>query len=80
MLLLVVHEWVEELARRPWEEDHAGYTLVALKAKVELACRCRAQALGRLPVVIGGQDCHAKELGAFTGDLSARCWRMAWCS
>ncbi|WP_033404703.1 triose-phosphate isomerase [Hirschia maritima] len=27
------------------------------------------------PLKIGGQDCHAKEAGAFTGDISAEKWK-----
>jgi triosephosphate isomerase (TIM) len=62
---------------RVLEEIHAGYT-PGLKAKVELAV-CPpatlispfAQASVGSRVAIGGQDCHAKESGAFTGDLSA---------
>jgi triosephosphate isomerase len=58
-------------------EIHAGYT-PGLKAKVELAV-CPPATLVSLfsyasvgsRVAIGGQDCHAKESGAFTGDLSA---------
>ncbi len=59
------------------EEIHAGYT-PGLKAKVELAVCPPATLVGVLAqisvgsrVAIGGQDCHAKESGAFTGDLSA---------
>ena len=59
------------------EEIHAGYT-PGLKAKVELAVCPPATLLGLFArhsvgsrVAIGGQDCHAKESGAFTGDLSA---------
>jgi triosephosphate isomerase (TIM) len=62
---------------RVLEEIHAGYT-PGLKAKVELAVCPPATLIGHLAqlsvgsrVAIGGQDCHAKELGAFTGDLSA---------
>jgi triosephosphate isomerase (TIM) len=55
----------------------AGYT-PGLKAKVELLVCPPAtlihpfaqQAVGSR-IAIGGQDCHAKESGAFTGDLSA---------
>jgi triosephosphate isomerase len=58
-------------------EIHAGYT-PGLKAKVDLAV-CPPATLVSLfayasvgsRVAIGGQDCHAKESGAFTGDLSA---------
>jgi triosephosphate isomerase len=59
------------------EEIHAGYA-PALKAKVELAVCPPATLVGLCAtlsvgsrVAIGGQDCHAKESGAFTGDLSA---------
>ena len=54
-------------------------TRPASKAKVELAV-CPPATLIGLPspsrpsargIAIGGQDCHAKESGAFTGDLSA---------
>jgi triosephosphate isomerase len=62
---------------RVLEEIHAGYT-PGLKAKVELAVCPPATLIGQLAqlsvgsrVAIGGQDCHAKESGAFTGDLSA---------
>ena len=62
---------------RVLEEIHAGYT-PGLKAKVELAVCPPATLIGHLAqlsvgsrVAIGGQDCHAKESGAFTGDLSA---------
>ena len=58
-------------------EIQAGYT-PGLKAKVDLLVCPPAtlihafaqQAVGSR-VAIGGQDCHAKESGAFTGDLSA---------
>jgi triosephosphate isomerase len=62
---------------RVLEEIHAGYTS-GLKAKVELAVCPPATLIGHSAqasvgsrVAIGGQDCHAKEAGAFTGDLSA---------
>ena len=62
---------------RVLEEIHAGYT-PGLKAKVELAVCPPATLIGHCAqlsvgsrVAIGGQDCHAKESGAFTGDLSA---------
>ncbi len=62
---------------RVLEEIHAGYT-PGLKAKVELAVCLPATLIGHCAqasvgsrVAIGGQDCHAKESGAFTGDLSA---------
>ncbi len=58
-------------------EIHAGYT-PGLKAKVDLAVCPPATLVGTFAmmsvgsrVAIGGQDCHAKESGAFTGDLSA---------
>jgi len=58
-------------------EIQAGYT-PGLKAKVELAVCPPTTLLGMLAlmavgsrVAVGGQDCHAKEMGAFTGDLSA---------
>jgi triosephosphate isomerase len=59
------------------EEVHAGYT-PGLKARVDLAVCPPATLVGSLAVLavgsriaIGGQDCHAKESGAFTGDVSA---------
>jgi triosephosphate isomerase len=59
------------------EEIHAGYT-PGLKAKVELAVCPPATLIGHFAqlsvgsrIAIGGQDCHAKESGAYTGDLSA---------
>jgi len=59
------------------EAVHAGYT-PGLKAKVDLAVCPPATLVGSLAVLavgsriaIGGQDCHAKESGAFTGDVSA---------
>jgi triosephosphate isomerase len=59
------------------EEIHAGYT-PGLKAKVELAVCPPATLIAPFAklsvgsrVAIGGQDCHAKESGAFTGELSA---------
>ncbi|MBM1172103.1 triose-phosphate isomerase [Microvirga arabica] len=62
---------------RVLEEIHAGYT-PGLRAKVELAVCPPATLIGHAAqlsvgsrVAIGGQDCHAKESGAFTGDLSA---------
>lgn len=62
---------------RVLEEIQAGYT-PGLKAKVELAVCPPATLIGHCAqasvgsrVAIGGQDCHAKESGAFTGDLSA---------
>jgi len=58
-------------------EIHAGYT-PGLKAKVELAVCPPATLVAAFAtlsvgtrVAIGGQDCHAKEAGAFTGDVSA---------
>jgi triosephosphate isomerase (TIM) len=58
-------------------EIHAGYTQ-GLKAKVELAVCPPATLVGMFAtmsvgsrVAIGAQDCHAKESGAFTGDISA---------
>jgi triosephosphate isomerase len=58
-------------------EIHAGYT-PGLKAKVELAICPPATLVHSFAVAsvgsrvaIGGQDCHAKESGAFTGELSA---------
>ncbi len=58
-------------------EIQAGYT-PGLKAKVDLAVCPPATMVSMLAyasvgsrVAIGGQDCHAKESGAFTGDLSA---------
>jgi triosephosphate isomerase (TIM) len=62
---------------RVLEEVHAGYT-PGLKVKVDLAVCPPATLVGSLAVLavgsriaIGGQDCHAKESGAFTGDVSA---------
>lgn len=59
------------------DDIHAGYT-PGLKAKVDLAVCPPATLLGALAVqavgsriAIGGQDCHAKESGAYTGDVSA---------
>ncbi|RDI56718.1 triose-phosphate isomerase [Microvirga subterranea] len=59
------------------DEIHAGYT-PGLKAKVDLAVCPPATLVGPLAlqavgsrVAIGGQDCHAKESGAFTGNVSA---------
>ena len=58
-------------------EIHAGYT-PGLKAKVDLAICPPATLIAAFAVqsvgtrvAIGGQDCHAKESGAYTGDLSA---------
>jgi triosephosphate isomerase len=58
-------------------EIQVGYT-PGLKAKVELVVcppatlvHSFAVACVGSRVAIGGQDCHAKESGAFTGDLSA---------
>jgi triosephosphate isomerase len=62
---------------RVLSEIHAGYT-PGLKAKVDLAVCPPATLVGAFAiqsvgsrVAIGGQDCHAKETGAFTGDISA---------
>ena len=62
---------------RVLEEIHAGYT-PGLKAKVELAVCPPATLIAHFAklsvgsrVAIGGQDCHAKESGAFTGEVSA---------
>jgi triosephosphate isomerase len=59
------------------DEIRAGYT-PGLKAKVELAVCPPATLVGMFAmlavgsrVAVGGQDCHAKESGAYTGDLSA---------
>ena len=56
---------------------HAGYT-PGLRAKVELlVCppatlvHAFAREVVGSRIGIGGQDCHAKESGAFTGDVSA---------
>src|SRR5690349_11354704 len=58
-------------------EIQAGYT-PDLQARVELAICPPATLVGMFAamsvgsrVAIGAQDCHAKETGAFTGDLSA---------
>ena len=64
-------------ARDVLREIQAGYT-PGLKGKVELLVCPPAtlmyafarEAVGSR-IAIGGQDCHAKESGAFTGDLSA---------
>src|SRR3712207_3459510 len=64
-------------AREVLREIQAGYT-PGLKAKVELLVCPPAtlvyafakKAVGSR-IAVGGQDCHAKESGAFTGDLSA---------
>jgi triosephosphate isomerase len=58
---------------------------IAAKAKATSSLRCDllvsppatligeiASAVKGSPVVVGGQDCHAKESGAHTGDISAR--------
>jgi triosephosphate isomerase len=63
--------------REVLRQVQAGYT-PGLKAKVDLLV-CPPATLIRLfareavgtRVAIGGQDCHAKETGAFTGDISA---------
>lgn len=59
------------------DEIHAGFT-PGLKARVELAVCPPATLVGPLAlqavgsrIAIGGQDCHAKESGAFTGNVSA---------
>jgi len=59
------------------EEIRSGYT-PGLRAKVDLAICPPATLVGLFAtfavgsrVHIGGQDCHARETGAFTGDLSA---------
>lgn len=39
-----------------------------------------AEILGRTPVKAGGQDCHAKESGAHTGDISAEMLKDAGAS
>lgn len=64
-------------AAKVLSEIHAGYTS-GLKAKVELAICPPATLIGAFAVqsvgtrvAVGGQDCHAKESGAYTGDLSA---------
>ncbi|MBF9232552.1 triose-phosphate isomerase [Microvirga alba] len=58
-------------------EIQAGYT-AALKSKVDLAICPPATLVGSFAVLsvgsrvaIGGQDCHAKESGAYTGEISA---------
>ncbi len=58
-------------------EIHAGYT-PGLRVKVDLAVCPPATLVSAFShmsvgtrVGIGGQDCHAKESGAFTGDISA---------
>ncbi|MEM7169502.1 MAG: triose-phosphate isomerase [Pseudomonadota bacterium] len=38
------------------------------------------QAIGSATIAVGGQDCHAKESGAHTGDLSARLLADVGCS
>jgi triosephosphate isomerase (TIM) len=63
--------------REVLRQVQAGYT-PGLKAKVDLLV-CPPATLIRLfareavgtRIAIGGQDCHAKEAGAFTGDISA---------
>jgi triosephosphate isomerase (TIM) len=58
-------------------EIQSGYT-PGLKARVDLAVCPPATLIGEFAalsagtqVALGGQDCHAKATGAFTGDLSA---------
>jgi triosephosphate isomerase len=60
-----------------FHDIRAGYT-PGLKARVELLVCPPATLVGALAVraigsrvAIGGQDCHPKESGAYTGDLSA---------
>lgn len=36
--------------------------------------------LANTPIALGGQDCHEKEEGAFTGDVSAKMLRQCGCS
>ena len=45
-----------------------------------IAAICRARAVARSPVLIGGQDCHAQPSGAFTGDISAEMLKDAGAS
>jgi triosephosphate isomerase (TIM) len=56
------------------DEIQAGYE-PNLKSKVDLAICPPATLIGTLAagsqIAIGGQNCHAKESGAYTGDLSA---------
>jgi triosephosphate isomerase len=83
---LVAGNWKMNGSRtsaRVLEEIHAGYT-PGLKAKVELAVCPPATLVAHFAqlsigsrVAIGGQDCHAKESGAFTGDLSAEMFAEA---
>jgi triosephosphate isomerase (TIM) len=77
---LVAGNWKMNGSRSSHEtfrEIRAGYT-PGLKARVELLVCPPATLIGPFAiaavgsrVAIGGQDCHAKESGAFTGDLSA---------
>ena len=77
---LVAGNWKMNGLRQSVEtlrEIHAGYT-PGLKAKVELLVCPPATLLAAFAIeavgsriAIGGQDCHSKESGAFTGDLSA---------
>lgn len=60
-----------------FQEIRAGYT-PGLKARVELLVCPPATLVGAFAVAavgsrvaVGGQDCHARESGAFTGELSA---------
>src|SRR5215211_4555212 len=79
-LPLVAGNWKMNGLRSSMEvlrEIEAGYT-PGLKAKAELLV-CPPATLIHLfaresvgsRVAIGGQDCHAKQAGAFTGDVSA---------
>jgi triosephosphate isomerase len=77
---LVAGNWKMNGLRRSIEvlrEVEAGYT-PGLKAKVDLLVCPPATLIHLLAkaaigsrVALGGQDCHAQESGAFTGDVSA---------
>jgi triosephosphate isomerase (TIM) len=64
-------------SEKAFQDIRAGYT-PGLKARVELLVCPPATLVGAFAVwaigsrvAIGGQDCHPKESGAYTGDLSA---------
>ena len=77
---LVAGNWKMNGLRRSLKvlsDTEAGYT-PGLKAKADLlVCppatlvHAAAHALLGSAVAVGGQDCHAQEAGAFTGDISA---------
>ena len=65
--------------RRGVERGEAGVAEVAVCPPATLIAPAAA-ALAGGPIPLGGQDCHEKPGGAFTGDISAEMLKDAGCA